>query len=160
FEVSAGRAWNSYEAPPPSLAMPGGGRLVGEWVLHPEDTDLPARLAVHSDGVKFWRRGGDGQWHETDTHRLRRARRVGGYDLAESWLRPAVPGTATSPIGTADGMLGWRVRKNPDDSRLAERIDGIQITLPESAEEPVAALTFPGTDAVVAVTTALFGYGL
>ncbi|GAA3398721.1 DNA-binding protein [Streptomyces roseoviridis] len=155
-----------------SLPLPGGGRTTGRGVLYAGDTRLPQEALLLSDGTSYWtwdngERHGDGGWIEYDPAEGTYGRRsepgfladalrphASGARLAafSSWLRPA-PVVAGSALGApADGLLGWRVVRLPGNGWHAGDTTGREVTLPEGAEMPLAALTFPGDERPRAVT--------
>ncbi|MET9621833.1 DNA-binding protein [Streptomyces sp. NPDC006464] len=155
-----------------SLPLPTGGRTSGGGVLHSGDTKLPAERAVLSDGTSYWvweagENHGDGGWAEYDPAEGAYGRRSQPGFLADalrphgtgaklaarsSWVRPA-PSVDGSALGTsASGLLGWRVVRLPGNGWHAEDTTGRVVTLPEGADMPITALTFPGDERPRAVT--------
>jgi hypothetical protein len=74
-------------------------------------------------------------------------------DLEHSWVRPVVPGTEGSPLGSAAGLHGWRVRTYPDDGLVGEGLDGARVRLNQDDHVPLAALHLPGRTDPLTVTT-------
>ncbi|MEV7532518.1 DNA-binding protein [Streptomyces hydrogenans] len=157
-----------------SLPLPGGGRTTGRGVLHVGDSRLPEEVPVISDGTSYWvyengnGHGPDGSgWVEYDPAEGTYGRRSQPGFLADalrphgpdarlgefsSWLRPAptVEGSAVgAPVG---GLLGWRVVRLPDNGWHADDLAGREVVLPEGAQQPLAALTFPGDERPRALT--------
>ncbi|MFF8807881.1 DNA-binding protein [Streptomyces omiyaensis] len=149
-----------------SLPLPGGGRTTGRGVLHAGDTRLPAEVPVISDGTSYWvfdngTGGDDSGWTEYDPAEGTYGRRSQPGFLADalrphaqgaklgtfsSWLRPA-PAVEGSVLGApVGGLLGWRVVRLPENGWHADDLAGREVVLPEGADMPLAALTFPGDD--------------
>jgi hypothetical protein len=160
FEVTGPTHWNtSHLAMPVELAD--GAVTTGERPWHAGDRADPERLLVAGDGVNFWRLEHlDGYgiharwaWREYDpasgaVGRQSRPRffEEGGEGLTdtECVLLPA-PGAEGSPLGWADGLVGWRVRRDPDGSTVGAAVDGRRVALPvPSGERLVAAVALPG----------------
>ncbi|MEU3607946.1 DNA-binding protein [Streptomyces sp. NPDC035033] len=155
-----------------SLPLPGGGRTTGRGVLHAGDTRLPEEASVISDGTSYWvYENGSGPdesgWVEYDPVEGTYGRRSQPGFLADalrphapgatlgafsSWLRPA-PAVEGSALGApVDGLLGWRVVRLPENGWHAGDLAGREVVLPEGADMPLAALTFPGDDRPRALT--------
>ena len=155
------RGYYRHDMPRASIALPGGGRFTGGRAVHPGDTVLPALVAAHGDGTTVW----TGLWHD-EAWRWFEVDPAGGQrgraslprfveDFAADGatlvldtcdLRPAVPETANSPLGTADGLHGWRVRREADGSYVGEGVDGRRARL---ADCPTGVLRLPGGAEVV-----------
>ncbi|MGW6413673.1 DNA-binding protein [Streptomyces sp. NPDC055055] len=172
FTLDSGADYWSLRTDNPSLPLPGGGRTTGGGVLHHGDTTLPQERPVLSDGTSYWvwRTGEhhtDGGWAEYDPADGSHGRysqpgfladalraHADGAELSarSSWLRPA-PTVDGSVLGApADGLLGWRVVRLPGNGWHGEDTTGRAVDLPEGADMPVAALTFPGDDRPRALT--------
>ncbi|MFE6099164.1 DNA-binding protein [Streptomyces laurentii] len=149
-----------------SLPLPGGGRTTGRGVLYAGDTRVPREARILSDGSSYWvwddsERGTEPGWVEYDPAEGTHGRRSQPGFLADallphapgarlsasgSWIRPA-PAVEGSVLGTpADGLLGWRVVRLPGNGWHAGDTAGREVTLPEGANPPIAALTFPGDE--------------
>jgi len=143
----------------PSIALAGGGRFTGRRAVHPGDTQIPDAAGAFGDGTTVWTGARQNQkwwWHEVDpaSGELGRASLPrfieefadDGAELALSGcdLRPAVAGTASSPLGAADGLHGWRVRREADGSWAGESIDGFRVRLPGHIRRPIGAVSLPG----------------
>ncbi|MFK0215619.1 DNA-binding protein [Streptomyces sp. NPDC090298] len=171
FDIVGADHW-TLRSPHPSLPLPGGGRTTGGGVLNVGDTKLPGERTLVSDGTSYWvwRSGGEAEdtgWVEYDpvggVHGRRSqpgfladALRPHGHGAelaaAVSWVRPG-PAVDGSAQGTsADGLLGWRVVRLPDGGHHGEDTTGRVVSLPEGADVPVAALTFPGDERPRALT--------
>lgn len=163
-----------------SIALPDGGRTAGDRPLHAGDRDVRSRGRVMSDGQGYWTwtRAGDGPygWHEFDpaTGRLGRPSlpafledgAVDGQPLSleDCRLLPVPAELADSPLGSRDGLVGWRVRRTPDGGLAGEAPDGRSFALPGPAWAAVAAdghdskllgaIRFPGSDAACGVVRA------
>jgi hypothetical protein len=126
------------------LPLAGGGVTTGARPWHVGDRDIPARYRLASDGVDFWRLQMQDRdysswaWHEFDPATGTGGRRSrprfleeAGDGLVEhtSMLLP-VPGLTASPLGCADGLVGWRARQEPDGVTAGEGIDGRTVRLP------------------------------
>ena len=143
----------------PSILLADGARFSGRRAVHPGDTRIPDPARAFGDGTTVWTGARENQkwwWHEVDpaTGDLGRASlprfledfTEDGTSLAlpHCDLRPAVAGTASSPLGAADGLHGWRVRVEADGSWLGETIDGRRIRLPKGTRRPEGLLALPG----------------
>ncbi|ASO21145.1 hypothetical protein FHR81_002112 [Actinoalloteichus hoggarensis] len=142
-----------------SIALPDGSRFRGGRALRPGDSAVPSADRVFGDGTTVWstayRRGGP-RWIEVDpaTGEQGRASLPGFLDdfaadgtslvLHECVLRPAVPATSASPLGTADGLHGWRVRREADGALLGEGVDGRSVRMPSGGRVPTGLLRLPG----------------
>ncbi|MFE9750506.1 hypothetical protein ACFYOT_36855 [Saccharothrix saharensis] len=140
FEMGdSGRSYYRHNTPTASIARADGGRTTGERVVHRGDTVVPTPGEVHGDGTTLW----TGMWHdhawrwfEVDPATGQRGRAslprfvedfaADGTTLVlgSCDLRPAVAATTGSPLGAADGLHGWRVRREADGSHFGEGVDG------------------------------------
>ncbi|ACU36446.1 hypothetical protein [Actinosynnema mirum] len=140
-----------------SIAV-GDGRFAGGRVVQLGDTDLPVPADPLGDGQGLWAyRGEPWDWH---LHEVDPATGDAGraslpafledfattgaqlvHEVCE--LRPAVPETANSPLGAANGLHGWRVRREADRSWSAEGIDGRAVRRPKGGEIPAGLLHLP-----------------
>ncbi|SER95731.1 hypothetical protein [Actinokineospora terrae] len=139
----------------PSVALPGGGRFTGKRAVHRGDTVIPQPTHAYGDGIGVWAgSSNDDTWRQIDPVTGTAGRStppaflsdfaVDGarLDLARCDLRPTTPATATSPLGAAGGLHGWRVRQEPDGTWTGEGVDGRMVT----ATVPVSGLLdLPGT---------------
>ncbi len=157
FAIGEGsRSYYRHDMSVASIALPGGGRFAGGRVVHPGDTVVPRPVEAHGDGTTVW----TGMWHdhgwrwfEVDPATGQRGRAslprfvedfaADGTTLVLGTcdLRPAVPETAHSPLGAADGLHGWRVRREADGSHVGEGVDGRRARL---AACPTGVLRLPG----------------
>ena len=162
------------------LPLPGGGSTTGWRPVRAGDRALPAVNPVASDGVNFWRLelpawvGGvwrQGWWREYDPATGASGRDSvpaffaagagaggdgGGADEGElvpglCSLRPAPAEFAGSPLGWADGLVGWRVRDTPDGRRVGVGVDGRRVSV-DNRKPLVGAIRFPGSDELYPVT--------
>ncbi|GAA2658799.1 MULTISPECIES: hypothetical protein [Actinosynnema] len=140
-----------------SIAV-GGGRFSGGRVVRLGDTDVPVPADPLGDGEHLWAyRGEAWDWalHEIDPATgdagrtslpafLEDFATTGAQLVHEACeLRPAVPETANSPLGAANGLHGWRVRREADRSWSAEGIDGRAVRRPKTGEIPAGLLHLP-----------------
>ncbi|MEV4412903.1 hypothetical protein [Catellatospora sp. NPDC049609] len=161
------RVWTG--GPMPHLPLPGGGVTTGSRPWHAGDGTEPRRYPVSSDGTTYWRCEPDGdapgpatgwRWREYDPATGHGGRYGGPAFFADgapadgrlaplwSWLRPAPAAYAGSPLGCADGLLGWRLHVLPDGSQLGRSVDGrtVRLTAAAPGHHLVGALTLPGDD--------------
>jgi hypothetical protein len=159
FPVSGHLSFHS--DPSASISLPGGGRFTGGRALHAGDQELPDSDEVLSDGVTHWSRnwtGTEWAWCEIDVATGEVGRRSipglledfaadGAHvHVADSGVRPVAPGTEHSPLGARNGLHGWRLRQERNHNWTGQRIDGEQITVPESTGKPLAAFRLPGSE--------------
>ncbi|MFT7840367.1 hypothetical protein Q5530_29850 [Saccharothrix sp. BKS2] len=151
------------DLPLPSIALTGGARFTGRRAVRPGDTQLPTSQEAHGDGVGVWTQhhDRDWRWREVDpaTGELGRvslprfledfAADGAELQLADCDLRPATPATAGSPLGAADGLHGWRLRREADRSWTGEGVDGRRARLPAGTTRPTGLLRLPGADVVL-----------
>jgi len=169
FDI-AGRESRGYDgANALTLPLPGGGRTGGGRPLMPGDKTFSEVRPVVSDGKSWWRCDVQG-WREYDpqTGSPGRRSRPGFFEAALAGgdaklldglchLAPVPTGLGGSPLGTADGLLGWRAVEMPDGSQVGESVAGAVVRL--SAEQvrrlngasPAGASQFPGGGPRVAV---------
>ncbi|GAA3853686.1 DNA-binding protein [Saccharothrix violaceirubra] len=148
----------------PSILLPDGSRFNGRRAVRPGDTGVRLGRAVRGDGTSLWaltRIDWKTRWVEVDpatgeSGRQSLPRFVEEFaadgttlDLDASDLRPAVAATAASPLGLADGLHGWRVRQQADESWLGEGVDGRRATAGPGNDVPVGVLTLPGSELVL-----------
>ncbi|MEU6294231.1 DNA-binding protein [Streptomyces erythrochromogenes] len=165
FTLDTNRSYWSLRSDHLSVQLPGGGRTTGGGVLHRGDTRLPDERPVLSDGTSYWvwQRGDDEQnsgWLEYDPVGAAYGRfsvpaffadalkEYGGKSTRghSDWLLPT-PTVEGSVLGApVDGLLGWRTARLPGNGWVGTDTGGRTVTVPEGAEMPVAALTFPGDD--------------
>src|SRR5262249_10224118 len=120
-----------------------GSVFLGERIVRPGDKQLPASRRYFHDGERFWgltneydRGTGESLWeiHEINPQTGKPVRQSvpawfeetdgGTIDLGASELMRAPTGAKASPLGTKNGMLGWKTIKRPGGSFYGERIDG------------------------------------
>ncbi|MER6449305.1 DNA-binding protein [Streptomyces venezuelae] len=165
FTLDTKRSYWSLRSDHLSVQLPGGGRTTGGGVVHRGDTRLPDERPVLSDGTSYWvwQRGDDEQnsgWLEYDPVGAAHGRfsvpaffadalkEYGGKSARghSDWLLPT-PTVEGSVLGApVDGLLGWRTARLPGNGWVGTDTGGRTVTVPEGAEMPVAALTFPGDD--------------
>ncbi|MFE3829030.1 hypothetical protein [Streptomyces sp. NPDC059092] len=137
----------------PSFELPDGGRCYGGRPVYVGDTSFASeRRPVASDGISVWVLHAN-QWWEYDPESARRGRisvpgffdgalTGGGVQLVEHACRllPVQPGQESSPFGTKDGLLGWRVAYDPKAGTVtACSVDGSR-----SPAVPLPTGTLPG----------------
>ncbi len=172
FDLADGPETVPWGHQPRTVTLPGGGATTGAAPWHAGDRTRPGRWRVASDGVNYWRlehEGGYGtasrwSWREYDpaTGTVGRASRPRFFAEAGEGLRDAectllpAPGAQASPLGQADGLVGWRVRTEPDGSVTGEGVDGRRVTLRVPDNERLAgAVRLPGSDEVRALLVGL-----
>ncbi|MFJ6198163.1 hypothetical protein [Micromonospora sp. NPDC092111] len=145
-----------------SLPLPGGGRTFGRRPLRVGDRGERTAGEVISDGSAYWVRAADQSpgWREYDPATGEPGRfsvpaffedgAVDGQplDAALSWLRPTE--SSDSPLGRADGLAGWRVRRGPDGGMAGEAVGGRSFVLPAGVGldgRLAGAVRFPGASA-------------
>ncbi|MEU9233798.1 DNA-binding protein [Streptomyces subrutilus] len=147
-----------------SLPLPDGGRATGGGILYRGDTKLPDERALLSDGTSYWvwqhrDQADERGWREYDpaTGELGRfslpafltdtaSGEQPSHARSSCRLRPA-PTVPDSVLGApADGLLGWRTTRLPGNGWRGTDTAGRTVTVPEGANTPLAALTFPGDD--------------
>ncbi|WP_182866451.1 DNA-binding protein [Stieleria mannarensis] len=162
------------------------GVFFGSRLLKPGDTKLPTRNDWLSDGQRCWILKVDPMQYQVDgdsgevthTTTLQEIDPVTGKKLRESvpgWFEPDLSANATvrwplcflmptpegleaSPLGSADGLLGWSVRTMRDGSTIGRGIDGRTCTLQpgphgfENAPVPIAMMDKPGSDSHWVIT--------
>lgn len=177
--TSESMEFSYYSTTNPSLPVAGGGRTTGGRVIKLGDTASTDSKHILCDGVNYWVREvehhGDG-WrlacHEFDPQTGTRGRRSHPtfveQHLSESTtpkemeLLPALPGTESSPFGSAGGLLGT-LQLDPvtSDGNYVEgvpytliRIDGVQtqIDVASRCGPPVRVMDWVGTKARYLVT--------
>ncbi|MFI9814510.1 hypothetical protein [Saccharothrix variisporea] len=145
-------------APHASIALPDGSRFTGQRAAKPGDTKLPGLDRAHGDGTSLW----TGAWVEHTFRWLEVDPATGDRgraslprfleDFAEDGtslvpadcdLRPAVAATAASPLGVANGLHGWRVRKEADGSSVGEGVDGVRVRVAPGRSRPLGSLRLP-----------------
>ena len=154
------------------LPLPGGGVTFGAKPWRPGDAEFPDTEAVISDGTGYFvlREVGDvRRWQPFDPATgvvgagdPPRFLAVDGADHRFCDLVPAPEQFAGSPLGYADGLVGFRVVERADGSRVGTRIDGRDVAYPASATGStrlVGGLIFPGTDTPCPVTSGRPGSG-
>ncbi|WP_203926892.1 hypothetical protein [Virgisporangium ochraceum] len=141
-----------------ALPLPDGGATFGGAPWKPGDARFPQPHTFISDGTRYWRLHHDGgvrQWWPYDPATGTATPGDPPEFLADQGtdhrfgdLVPAPEEFAGSPLGYVDGLVGWKVRANPDGSRVGTRIDGREVVFPadiEAHRHPAGGLLFPGT---------------
>ncbi|WP_433059833.1 hypothetical protein [Dactylosporangium sp. CS-033363] len=153
------------------LALPGGGRTAGGRPLRAGDRRAQEFGRVASDGRHHWvlvrEADHSSRWYEFDPATGERGRaslpgffEAGAADgqqlsAANSGLRPGSARMAGSPLGSRDGLVGWRLRRT-EDGQAGEGIDGRAFAMadPERNGRTLrgkvlgGAIRFPGADTV------------
>lgn len=177
FEVE-GDSWGDLTIGGPAVTLPGGGVCFGERALTVGDTKIPAQSEVISDGVTCWRqeyRQGKHQLVEVDpaTGETGRASMPAFFedfvkagmevDVDSSSLLPLPKGVSSSPLGSNNGLVGFRLRlpkrDNPwddiDEMKVpieVEAIDGRRFEGRLKRGTPRALLSLPGLERPVPVS--------
>lgn len=144
-----------------SLPLPSGGRTFGGRPLLPGDKSFSERRRVVSDGAAWWRLEEQG-WREYDPATGTPGRRSlptffeagltrDGAELLSQmcFLAPVPGGFEKSPLGTAKGLVGWRVVKQSDGGKVGASIDGRALTLSSTQTKalqdatPAASMSLP-----------------
>ncbi len=154
-----------------------GGVFLGHQIVRPGDKQVPQSQRYLHDGTRFWRVRSE--YDQTSYERLWKVHEVDpqtGKEVREStppWfeeteggvlepgsveLMPAPRGTENSPLGTKDGLLGWKTIKRRDGSYVGLGIDGRRWDKPLLGQDgalvaPVALLRQPGTKEYLPVTS-------
>ena len=160
-----------------------GSVFLGQQAVRSGDKQMPQSHPYVHDGERFWRMSneynpGSGEFHqkigEVDPHTGKPIRdsvppwfeetEGGTIQLGASDLRPAPAAALDSPLGTKNGMLGWKVVKRRDASYFGQGIDGRRWDKPLIQQDgtfalPVALLRQPGTTDFLPVTTTVKGTG-
>ena len=160
-----------------------GSVFLGDKAVRPGDKQMPESQAYFHDGQRFWRvspeydpQSGEQHWkiREVDPHTGKPLRESvppwfeetdgGTIEWSVSDFRPAPPVATDSPLGTNDGMIGWKTVKRPDGSYFGQGIDGRRWEKPLMYADgkfalPVALLRQPGTNEFLPVTAAGPGSG-
>jgi hypothetical protein len=155
-----------------------GSVFLGQQAIRPGDKQLPQSQDFIHDGERFWRvsreydqvsRELHWKMSEVDPHTGKTVRQSvppwfeetdgGTIEAGASEIMLAPPGAENSPLGTKDGMLGWKTVKRPDGSYFGVGIDGRRwdkpLTQPDGVSvSPVALLSQPGTTEFLPVTEA------
>ncbi len=124
------------------------------WMVKPGDTRLPRSGRLISDGERWW--SPEGQLIDPVTGLAGKTSRppflAGDIELEESWLVPT-SGSPETPLGTRDGLSGWRCRHLPDGGLEGETIDGRRVRLeagvPYLDNEPLGLLRLPGAEVLL-----------
>jgi hypothetical protein len=160
-----------------STAVDDGGVFLGQQIVRSGDKLLPQSQTYVHDGKRFWRVShefnqalGEFSWkvREVDPQTGKAVRESvpawfeesesGTLELSTLDLRRAPVGAEDSPLGTKDGMLGWKTIKLRDGSYIGLGIDGRRWDKPLIREDgtlamPVALLRQPGRKELLPVTT-------
>ncbi len=145
------------------VEVPGGGCFRGDGVVHAGGEFPESPETFCHDGEHFWTLDwdqGKRYWRELDPASGRKGRRslpsFFENGVAEGWEVPAEdchllglgPGLEASPLGSRDGLVGWRVRQRADGEAIeAEGIDGRRFSslLGTGGSLPAGLLDLPGS---------------
>jgi hypothetical protein len=154
-----------------------GSVFLGQQAVRPGDKQMPQSQPFVHDGSRFWRVSNEydpalgenrSKMSEVDPSTGKALRESvpawfeeaegGTVMVGESDLRRAPAGAENSPLGTKDGMIGWKTVKRRDGGFFGVGIDGRRwdrplLALDGSAGMPVALLRQPGTQEYLPVTT-------
>lgn len=143
-----------------AVPLADGGVFIGTGTIFAGQRDVPRRSVFTSDGQHFWRRtyySEDASARQIDPVTLKdgRASLPSFYEdyIKDDWeldrwqcsLLPAGDWAKTSPLGWANGLVGWRVRRDKTEANArhtppkkieAERIDGKSFAL-KTEDRPV-----------------------
>ena len=122
-----------------SVALADGGRFEGGSPVHAGDTSAAPARKVVSDGVTTWvlTESGNalrevdpatGRASRTSMPRFFEEFAAEGWtlDLGASWLMPLPPGADASILGTAGGMIGFRIRRRvAAEAQIEWEIEGV-----------------------------------
>lgn len=160
-----------------------GAITFGDRALMAGDTERPKRTALYCDGETFYQRpwaGSTCNLKELDprTGELGRvslpaffedfAEEGKALDINKSFLLPLPEGLSSSPLGSKDGMIGWRVRypvtenrrQLPFAQRELETIDGRRWEGASRQLVPFALLRLPGDEQLRPISLKSgWGYG-
>jgi hypothetical protein len=154
-----------------------GSVFLGQQIVRPGDKKMPASQSYLHDGERFWRLTSEydltsARWlwkiGEVDPQTGKQVRASvpswfeetdeGTIEWITAELMPGPSGSENSPLGTKDGMLGWKTVKRRDGSYYGQGVDGRRWDAPligenGTAEPPVGLLRQPGTAVYLPVTT-------
>ncbi|MBI2807918.1 MAG: hypothetical protein HYX68_23285 [Planctomycetes bacterium] len=154
-----------------------GSVFLGQQAVRPGDKQMPSSQNYLHDGERFWRLTNDydqelgqsrAKIHEVDPQTGKQLRESvpawfeetdgGTIELFASELMPAPAGADDSPLGTKDGMIGWKTVKRRDGTYYGAGIDGRRwdaaLNLGGGPGLPVGLLRQPGTERFLPVVTA------
>ncbi|MEM9185946.1 MAG: hypothetical protein AAGB00_05555 [Planctomycetota bacterium] len=158
-----------------SVTLDDGGVFFGKSAVRPGAKWLPEPCDFFHDGERFWRLSSDydGREHratvtEVDptTGKSLRAgvppwfEDAGGgeVDFQHSKLTTAEGVPADSPMGSRDGLIGWKVVRRRDGGLVGEGVDGRVWDKPlPDGEVPLGLLRQAGADALLPVSTTSIG---
>lgn len=175
-QYDAGNGYYGHNSEAAATVLKDGSVFLGQQAVRPGDKQIPTSQPYVHDGERFWRRtgeydseAGERRWkiHEIDPQTGKPVRASvppwfeetegGTIELDASELLPAPAGAETSPLGTKDGLLGWKVVKRRDGSYFGQGIDGRRWDKPlkdpnGSPASPLGLLRQPGTNQYLPVT--------
>jgi hypothetical protein len=139
-----------------SIELASGGRTRGGRAVRAGDTQISDRFHVFADGSTFWRQVGARELREFDPVSGRAGRvslpasisslasGCAAIDLAACSLLPLNPGLERTPLGQADGLLGWTVAdRGALNGWHARRIDGLELRGHLAGTAPLGLVDMP-----------------
>ncbi|MBW2736180.1 MAG: hypothetical protein JRH20_27660, partial [Deltaproteobacteria bacterium] len=148
------------------LPLVGGGVHTGDGKLSVGDSKIPGFSKLFFDGENSWKTHYDDKLKryvlvEFDPETGKKGRKSSPRFLEDfatannellvgfCELTPAPEGLEQSPLGLADGMLGWRTCRD-DKRQVMERIDGVRsdVLLEDDGRVPDAILSLPSGEAL------------
>lgn len=148
FEVPRSLAFGPRFVEAQTLPLPTGGSTGGGRPLLAGERDFSVTRLVASDGTSWWRFD-EGAWREFDPRTGNLGRRslpaffeaglsTSGAKLEAEFCRLALapPELQDSPLGVADGLLGWRATRLPDGTAIGESVDGSVVEHPAGRRGP------------------------
>jgi hypothetical protein len=162
---------------PMATVLKDGSVFLGQQAIRPGDKQMPTSQPYFQDGERFWRLTSEydqaarqQRWkiNEIDPQTGKELRKSvpawfeetdgGTIEFGASELMPMPAGAEDSPMGTKDGMIGWKTVQRRDGSYFGQGIDGRRWDKPLIHQDglvawPVGLLRQPGTKEYLPVTT-------
>lgn len=155
----------------PVLHLEGGGTFTGNHVIHAGDAQHLTSTEPGSffhDGTTIWNLDWDDSYNERETREFDIATGKKGrkslpaffedFAKQEMKLQPgemqllSYPGLVDeSPLGSKEGLIGFRIRSNEKGKYECESIDGRSFTTTSNKLKPTSLLQQPGTKAFLPV---------
>ena len=159
-----------------AVVLGDGCLFLGAQIIHPGDKTMPVGQPFLYDGTRFWRIAVE--WDQASMSQIRTVAEVdpqtgkvvrksvpswfeetddGTVEWIAAELLPAPRGAVDSPLGTANGLVGWKTIRRRDGNFRGEGIDGRcwdkpLVTDQDTPASPVALLNQPGTKMQLPVT--------